>query len=294
MFWTAVLPQLEVITNAATQNTKGGYGAVRLWGSIGFILCTISVGWLLDFFSADVVIYTSILTLAGLFISTLFITSHSSRTHTQHIDEPSSPFKIWGLAFVVFLIGNTLLQISFGSFYNFFALYMRALEYSGIQTGVFIGLGVAAEVVIFIYASRLIKQFGVKMLLIVSILATALRWLLLALYPQFTAVIVFTQLIHALSFGLTHAASVYYLQTAFPRAFQSRVQALYVSIAFGAGGAGGSYIAGHLWQQGEGAYVSFMFAAAIALLGGICLFALPNKGSNKPMMPSASDQAPLS
>jgi PPP family 3-phenylpropionic acid transporter len=128
-------------------------------------------------------------------------------------------------------------------------------------------------------------------LLIISILATALRWLLLALYPQFTAVIVFTQLIHALSFGLTHAASVYYLQTAFPRAFQSRAQALYVSIAFGAGGAGGSYIAGHLWQQGEGAYVSFMFSAAIALLAGLCLLALPNKGSNKPTIHSTSDHA---
>jgi PPP family 3-phenylpropionic acid transporter len=154
---------------------------------------------------------------------------------------------------------------------------MRALEYSGIQTGVFIGLGVAAEVIVFIYASRLIKQFGVKALLIISIFATAIRWALLALFPHITAVIVFTQLIHALSFGLTHAASVYYLQTAFPRAFQSRAQALYVSIAFGAGGAGGSYIAGQLWQQGEGAYISFMFSAAVALMAGICLLALPSK-----------------
>jgi len=281
MFWTAVLPQLEVITNAATQDTKGGYGAVRLWGSIGFILCTISVGWLLDFFPADVIIYASMLTLVGLFMSSLLITSQSSTPNDRHIDDSRPAFKLWGLGFAVFLIGNTLLQISFGSFYNFFALYMRALEYSGIQTGVFIGLGVAAEVLVFIYASRLIKQFGVKVLLIVSILATALRWLLLALYPQFTAVIVFTQLIHALSFGLTHAASVYYLQTAFPKAFQSRAQALYISIAFGAGGAGGSYIAGQLWQQGEGAYVSFMFSAAIALLAGLCLLALPSKGSHQ-------------
>jgi PPP family 3-phenylpropionic acid transporter len=279
MFWTAVLPQLEVITVSATKLSKGGYGAVRLWGSIGFIVCTVVVGWLLDVFPPEVVVYAAMITLLGLFISTLCINSKVTDHAEPEVIPSLMSRNIWRLGFIVFLLGNTLLQVSFGSFYNFFALYMRALDYSGMQTGVFIGLGVAAEVIVFIYATRLIKQFGVKALLVISILATALRWLLLALFPQFTAIIVFTQVIHALSFGLTHAASVYYLQVTFPRAFQSRAQALYVSIAFGVGGASGSYIAGLLWRQGEGAYVSFMFSAAMAFIASLILLALPHKNA---------------
>jgi PPP family 3-phenylpropionic acid transporter len=296
MFWTAVLPQLEVITMQATETSKGGYGAIRLWGSIGFILCTLSVGLLLDYFPAKVILYAGIVTLAGLFISSMLITSgantnaaehdgkradQNTHTHAHQEKEGSAASlpmaSIWTFSFAVFLIGSTLLQISFGSFYNFFTLYMRALDYSGMQTGIFIGLGVAAEVIIFIYAMRLIKRFGVKKLLVFSVFFTALRWALLALFAHYTSVIVLTQLVHALSFGLTHAASVYYLQQNFPKAFQSRAQALYVSIAFGGGGAAGSYIAGLLWEQGAGAFQSYMFAAAVALVAGGCLLALPNR-----------------
>ncbi|MFC4699819.1 MFS transporter [Glaciecola siphonariae] len=282
MFWTAVLPQLEVITSHATERSKGGYGAIRLWGSIGFIACTLVVGWLLDNFSAQVIVYASIVMLLGLFISSLLVVSRAQQTVTDtktqdHALDAHSKMKIWSFGFIVFLLGNTFLQVSFGSFYNFFTLYMRALDYSGMQTGVFIGLGVAAEVIIFIYAMRLIKRFGVKSLLVFSVFFTALRWALLAVFAEHTSIIVFTQLIHALSFGLTHAASVYYLQQTFPKAFQSRAQALYVSIAFGIGGASGSYLSGLMWAQGEGALVSFAFAALIAFASGICMLALPNR-----------------
>ena len=37
MFWTAVLPQLEVITMQAVSKSKANYGQIRLWGSVGFI-----------------------------------------------------------------------------------------------------------------------------------------------------------------------------------------------------------------------------------------------------------------
>jgi PPP family 3-phenylpropionic acid transporter len=280
MFWTAVLPQLEVITAHATESSKGGYGSVRLWGSVGFILATLIVGFLLDYFPSQIIVYASMLMLFGLFVSSLLVVSkHSAEQRTQNIEKSkSAPLaSIWTLGFIVFLLGNTLLQVSFGSFYNFFTLYMRQLEYTGMQTGLFIGLGVAAEVVVFIGAMRLIKQFGVKTLLVFSVFFTALRWAMLALFAQYTAIIIITQLVHALSFGLTHAASVYYLQQSFPKAFQSRAQALYVSIAFGIGGAVGSYLAGLLWEQGEGATVSFIFAAGVSVIAAICLMFLPNK-----------------
>ena len=57
MFWTAVLPQLEVITIQSVKPTKISYGQIRLWGSIGFIVLTVSVGKALDIFTSEAPVY---------------------------------------------------------------------------------------------------------------------------------------------------------------------------------------------------------------------------------------------
>lgn len=273
MFWTAVLPQLEVTTVIATANTTGGYGKLRLWGSIGFIVCSILVGALIDLFGVSVVVIASSVALGLLYLASLFVV-----TPSEKLEKSNNSGDDWkqalGIVFVVFLLANTLLQVSFGSYYNFFALYMNDLGYSGITTGIFIAIGVTAEVFIFMYAARLLKRFNVMSMLALSILLTAGRWLILAYFPEHPFMIGMSQVLHALGFGLTHAASVFFLSQHFSNHFQSRAQALYVSIAFGVGGAAGSFIAGIMWQQGTGAVISFQFSALMAFIGGLMLVML--------------------
>jgi PPP family 3-phenylpropionic acid transporter len=138
-------------------------------------------------------------------------------------------------------------------------------------TGFFIAVGVVAEIGIFLIASRLIRRFSVKWILIYSMLLTCLRWLCLAYFPQFASIILISQTLHAFSFGMTHAASVHFLHSYFSSGFHSRAQALYVSIAFGIGGAAGSFIAGKTWMQGAGAEYSFVISAIFAFAGALAL-----------------------
>lgn len=276
MFWTAVLPQLEVITVSASKDSKGGYGAVRLWGSIGFIVLSLLIGFLLDFFSTEVIIYTSSFCLLALYISSLFIASSQAVAKHERV-VVNEWHKVRSLVFIVFIISAIFLQISFGSYYSFFALYMADLDYSGKQTGLFIAVGVLSEIGIFIIASRLIAKFGVKWMLILSMLLTSVRWLSLALVPEFASAIIFSQTLHAFSFGMTHATSVHFLYTYFASGFQSRAQALYVSIAFGIGGALGSFIAGNIWMQGAGAEKSFIISASFAFVGAFALLLVSSK-----------------
>ena len=279
MFWTAVLPQLEVITVSATKLSRGGYGAIRLWGSIGFIVMSLAVGVLLDYFSTEVIIYTASFTLFGLYLSSLLISSPPVPTNRS--DLPSSTWKeALRYPFIIFMLSAILLQMSFGSFYSFFALYMSDLDYTGKQTGFFIAIGVLAEIGIFLIASKVISKVGVKWVLFVSLLLTTIRWLLLALLPEYIASIIVSQVLHAFSFGMTHASSVYFLHHYFSEGFQSRAQALYVSIAFGIGGAIGSYIAGQTWQQGEGAEFSFLLSSAFAFVGALIVLLVSSKMLN--------------
>lgn len=284
MFWTAVLPQLEVITMNSVSRTKVTYGQIRLWGSVGFICLTVMVGKALDIFSTETPVIVSLGVLALLFVSTLFI-----HAPPEKVTESHAIGSIWRFAkqkpFAVFIFASACLQISFGAFYGFFALYMRDLGYSGQQTGIFIALGVLAEVGIFIIARRLISRFGVWNLLFASLALTALRWYFMAAFADYFAVIVVTQLIHALSFGLTHAVSVHFIHQFLPKAFQSRGQAVYISIAFGLGGACGNYMAGQQWSQGTNAYETFITAAIFALLGALSLLLCSRKSLDKPPQP---------
>ena len=47
-FWNAVLPQFEAVTLFHLKNEPHRYSQIRLWGSIGFIVSVLGIGWLLD------------------------------------------------------------------------------------------------------------------------------------------------------------------------------------------------------------------------------------------------------
>ncbi|MCU7555117.1 MFS transporter [Alteromonas sp. ASW11-19] len=270
MFWTAVLPQLEVITMQSVAGTRASYGQIRLWGSIGFIVLTVALGKALDHFSTDVPVYASIVVLTCLLLASLLL-RQPPLPDTHKPDGGNLWQWVRRRPFIIFLLSATLLQVSFGAYYGFFALYMLDLDYSGQQTGLLIALGVVAEIGIFLIAGRLIARVGVWHLLMLCMVLTALRWYALADYAHLGWVVVASQLIHALSFGLTHAASVHFIHHFFPQTFHSRGQAVYISVAFGLGGAVGNYLAGQFWQQGAQAYETFAFAAATAFAGALVL-----------------------
>ena len=278
MFWTAVIPQLEVITLNAVNSDSGAYSRIRLWGSIGFIVLTVLVGKSIDIWSSEAPVYISVLVLSGLFLSTLFIKS-PAKAETEH-QQGSIWSKLTTRVFICFIVANILLQVSFGTYYGFFALYLRDLGYSGQQTGILIALGVAAEIVIFLLAGSLIKRWGVKYVLIASLVLTALRWAGLAVLADFVFIVIVCQLLHAFSFGLTHAASMQFIHGYFGQRYQSRGQAIYVSISFGIGGAFGNYLAGLMWRQGEGAVESFLFSAGAAVLAAAVLLIVSTKRMN--------------
>ena len=52
-FWTAVLPQFEVITLHNLGSERARYSQVRVWGSIGFICTVLALGRLFDAVELD-------------------------------------------------------------------------------------------------------------------------------------------------------------------------------------------------------------------------------------------------
>lgn len=276
MFWTAIVPQLEVVAMDCCQGSAQGYANLRMWGSIGFIVLSIILGALLDMTSTEVVLYSMTLVLFALFVMTCMIATPEHPV--ERTDQLAHNQAQWQLArsapFVLFILSALLLQFSLGPFYTFFALYAEDLGYTGAQTGWLVALGVIAEIAMFFVAGRLLQRFSLNNMLIISMVFTALRWYLLAYWAESTILVIISQLLHAFSFGLTHCASISFIHRYFDKSFQARGQAIYVSVAFGVGGAAGSYLGGLYWDQGAGAQFTFILSMGIALLAGaILLFA---------------------
>jgi len=291
LFWTAILPQLEVLTLNSVRRSNKIYARIRLWGSLGFIVLAIFAGQVMAFYdqknlsSVTNTPFTNAFVLMGggvlflLLLSTLSLKPrHVIATTTTQVS--SIKDKLLEFRFLIFFIAGILLQISFGPYYGFFALFLRDLEYPGFAVGLLISLGVVAEIVVFIFASHFFKHFSLKSLLIFSLAITAVRWLVVGMYGDSVWLLALTQLIHAASFALFHSASMVFISNHFSTCQQSRGQAIYLGGVYGVGGAIGAYLAGALWLDGVGATSAFVTASVTALLASVLMSFLPKEKTN--------------
>ncbi|MBA6292616.1 MFS transporter [Colwellia sp. MB3u-70] len=276
LFITSILPQIEVMTLNSIRKSAKIYARIRLWGSIGFVIVAMLSGELIERYSAEAFSYIGMVILAGLFISTLLNKQPRIAKKTS-VDNVTIKAKVFNRNFLLFFFAGLMLQMSFGPYYVFFALYLKNLAYSGFLIGIFIAIGVVAEIGVFVFAAIFFKSFSLKTLISMSILLTAFRWFIVGHFANSDMALAFSQLIHALSFGLYHSASISFIQQHFNANQQSRGQAIYIGGVYGVGGAIGAYVAGLLWQEGIGAVITFDFAAITALIGGILALFLRNK-----------------
>ena len=265
-FWNGPLPLMEAVTFNHLAERVSRYAQVRVWGSIGFILVVLAVGWWQQQAGSGVVPLAVLLLFGGILASVMLV---PDRPHGHLTSEPRSLTRLLKRREVLFfLLACLMMQASHGAYYAFYSIYLEAQGYAQTAVGALWALGVAAEVVVFLYMHRLLERFGARLVILASLALAALRWLLVGFFVDLVLVQVAAQTLHAASFGSFHAAAIHQVHRYFPGATQGRGQAVYNSISFGVGGALGSLISGLLWSS-AGASITFSVAAGFAALGWV-------------------------
>ncbi len=275
LFSAAILPQIEVMTQNSIRRSAKIYARIRLWGSIGFIVLAVFSGEIIARFSQQAFVYLGSLVLLLLYLTTLILKQPKIKSSAT-IKQSSLISKLLCWRFTLFFLSGVFLQISFAPYYGFFALYLRDLGYPAYAAGLFISLGVVAEIFIFINAGKIFTLFTIKSVLVFSLFVTALRWFLLAKYADNAWLLAFSQILHAASFGLYHSASILFIQQHFDTNQQSRAQAIYIGGVYGVGGAIGAFATGIYWLNGQGAEHTFMLAALMAFIGSLFVLLMRN------------------
>jgi PPP family 3-phenylpropionic acid transporter len=263
-FWNAALPQFEATTFSHLPDNEERYSSIRVWGSIGFILTVVALGYVFQ-----VLPYSSLPYFVSVLLVCIWLVSMSvPESAAGHLVLDHEPLKktlskphVLGLLAACFFM-----QASHGPYYAFYNLYMQSYEYSSGVTGWLWGVGVAAEVILFLYMHKLSRRYTLQSMLMFSFLLGILRWTLITLFPTHLWIMIFAQSLHAATFGLHHAAAIRLIHQMFRGRHQGKGQALYSSVSFGAGGALGSLYGGFAWDYIDRSWV-FAGSIVFCLIG---------------------------
>lgn len=267
-FWNAVLAQFEVVTLAYLGDHPQSYSRIRLWGSVGFILVVVGLGALFDWLSISYLPVAMLVFLLLIWACSLSIVDQPFEA--AHVSAKSLMATVMHRPVLSFLLCAFLLQVSHGSYYTFFSVYLEELGYSRTDIGMLWALGVVAEVLLFLVMHRLMHRFSLRGLLLVSVLLTVVRWWLIGCYPDQVAILLLAQCLHAFSFGSAHAVAIEFIRRHFHGEIQGQGQALYSAVSFGAGGAVGAFISGLVWSSSP--VLSFALSALFAALAWLVVW----------------------
>ncbi len=264
-FWNAALPQFEAATLFHLKAEPHRYSAVRLWGSVGFIVSVLGIGWFIELYTLDYLPEVIISLLILIWLSSLITPEAQASIQTnaglglfQIIKKPE---------IIAFFLVYLLLQVAHGPYYVFYSIYLNQFNYTHTDIGLLWALGVSAEVLLFIFMQRILAWISLRSILLMSIWLSIFRWLIIAYCVQSFPLMIVAQLLHAATFGSSHVVAIHLVHQYFGHHHQGKGQALYSSLTFGLGGMIGSLYSGYFWDLYGSSFVYSMAAVS-------CLIAL--------------------
>jgi len=229
---TAAIPLGDNMSFLAIKRHDLDFGRLRLWGSISFILASLIGGAYLN--QGDVSGNAVLHLLVGgsvLFCGIAFFLP-SFQTPSQKVQTLGflAPFRI--PSFWVFLLSAAPILASHAALYGFATVHWQTLGIPDFFIGLLWAEGVIAEVLIFIYGKKILQRTSPALLLAVAASAATVRWGIIGT-TESLVVLVFAQVLHALSFALTYVAAQAYMIRTIPDDISAAAQGAYDAIAMG-------------------------------------------------------------
>ena len=266
LFTSSTLPLSESLVLAHLATTNGHYSKVRLWGSWGFIVASVLLGYLTDWFGIRSLLWFILVVQCSLLWLTWKLPEAQVPAHAH------DHFSVWQIlkqpAVLSLLFGCAMMVTAHGLMYNFYSIYLAEHGYSKDMIGWLWGLGVLCEIGIFMKMPWIMRRFKLKTILLISLLIGVLRFSLMGLVPEQLGLLLLAQAMHAFTFGSFHAAAVEVVSQYFKGRHQAKGQAIYNSVAYGIGGALGGLLGGFALQS-LGGQLTFTLAALFPLAGAV-------------------------
>ena len=270
LVYAGVLPLGETIA-LRTVSAESGYGRVRLWGSVSYLLAAAVGGAVLE--AAAVPSAELILTMILVCIALMIAGSFAMPDKRGGDAPPAAPILsvLGDRQFRLMVIATTAIHGAHAVFYGFSTLHWLSVGLTEWVIGMLWAGGVVAEVILFACNAPLLRRIGPVGLLGAAALAGVVRWAVLALTTE-VWVLALAQCLHALTFGAMHLGAMVFIARTVPAGSSNTAQALFAALTNGLGLGAGLLFAGLLYAAwGSGAY---WVCAAVSGLGFIAVLAM--------------------
>ena len=286
-FLSGQVPVTESLAMHAARGSMKIYGRMRLWGSIGFIVAVTLSGPLFDRVGIAWLPFT-LLGMLGLILACAFLLP-PREVHDLSPQPALIRTMLADRRIQRFLLASFLMLLAHAPLYTLFSLWLQSLGFTRTEIGLLWALGVIAEIAVFQFQHRLFERLPVGRCWVLAYGATVLRFLMIAFSAGSVPILIVAQLLHAVTFGIHHSASMSLIREWFPAQAQARGQALYTMASYGLGGSLGGIAAGWLWEAVSPEF-SFV-AAALAGLAGMAAAVWALRVSRMPAVSQGSGKA---
>ena len=264
IFYAPIISFLEAVTIDVLGTEKKSYGRIRAWGSISFIFMVLVLGKIIDLYAVDIIL---ILILAGsLMLAVISIRVPAIKIRRKDLRAQSAD-KLLTKRSVVFLFCGFLMLASHGAYYGFFSIHLENLGYDNTFIGIAWAVASTSEILVMIKSDKIFGRFTLENVLFFSFLTAAVRWIILFLAGS-AAVILLSQILHAVTYGTFHMASILYIDRLAPEQAKTMGQAVNNAMSYGLGSMVGFFINGYVYEI-TGSYTLFLLSSLIALAGGL-------------------------
>ena len=250
-----LLPAMESSASVLIQTERIHYGKSRSFGSIGYTVGLLLIGAVTAIWNEQAILWVMLIGLASMwYLHTR--PAPSSLTIKPEIREgknKKSEVKrlISSKPFVTVLVLSILLQGAHASYYNYGFIYLQDLGVNSFYIGVVLIVAVLLEILFFARADFFFIKTQISTRYLIAAGGSTLRWILIFLFPT-VWVFIFSQLLHAVSFGVAHYAFIQFISKRLSQNEIPTAQGMYASLAMGLSTAILTFIGGYLYEISPG------------------------------------------
>lgn len=278
LFYNSVQPLLDSLSlKLIQQNSSFSYGTLRIAGAAGWAITGTAVGHYVDSMNTSVIFVFSAISMLLTFLFSFSIHEDYQPPAPSAARSSNDIKAVFGNRDLLFLLLCVFLISTGGTtIWNFYSIYMKENGASASLVGYGISLQGLCELPLFYFSAKIIRKFGVKTTLLITVFALATRMLLYSMISDPHAAL-FIEMLHGISWSLFWVVCVEYVNSLVREDWRATGQSLLYAAYFGVGAIAGNFWTGYLYDTHMKVSGIFLLNAGIVSVVGLLMLFLMRK-----------------
>ncbi|WP_078554172.1 MFS transporter [Bacillus alkalicellulosilyticus] len=265
------IPPLTALGDSLAQKTAAerniSFGQLRMWGSLGFGICTLIVGFFLSKYGIQYVMVPYWI------LAALLCAAALSLKDIKSTNKPVTLFTALQLKnnkkLMYFLAIIMLVSISHRANDSFLGIYIISLGGDESLIGSAWFVGVISETIILATSAWWFRRFHPLTFITIAAALYSMRWFFMASITEPGYILLF-QAFHGVTFGLFYICAFHFVTKLVPEEIQATGHVLFITVFFGVSGIIGSLFGGWMIES-FGHSPLYQYLGISSIIGVVCL-----------------------